>query len=158
MRRIIAMALAGAVVAAVFAAPVSAGGKKSKHVHGSMSASLLPFPKDERWHVNGPMPPGCTAGQEGVNWIAQEFTAPGKGTLRFYMEGFVGDHDIYVFAPGDMITPLMRGDTVQVGSTSPAPQEEEINFPLKKGQKIVLAACNWLGHPDVVAHYEGHFK
>ena len=158
MRKLMVLAVVAVLAAAPFASSASAGGKKAKHVSGTLSASLLPFPKDERWHANGPMPPGCTAGQEGVHWVAQEFTAPGKGTLRFWMEGFVGDHDIYVFNPGDMIVPLVRGDQVQVGSATPAPQEEEILMPLKKGQKILLAACNWLGHPDVVANFEGHFK
>jgi hypothetical protein len=39
-----------------------------------------------------------------------------------------------------------------------APPEEEIIFPLTKGQKIVLVACNWAGQPEVEAHYEGTFK
>jgi len=39
-----------------------------------------------------------------------------------------------------------------------APPEEEVNVVLKKGQKITMVACNWAGHPEVVAHYEGTFK
>ncbi len=155
MRRTIALAVSALVLASLAAAPASAG--KAKHVHGTIEATLLPFPKDERWHVNGPMAPGCTAGQRDVHWTGLEFTAPGKGTLRFWMEGFTGDHDIYVFGK-DMIAPLMRGDQAQVGSTEMAPPEEEITIKLKKGQKVLLAACNWLGDPNVVAHYEGHFK
>lgn len=154
MRRIIAVVLAGAALAAFAVGPAAAG--KAKHVHGSFGATLAPFPKDTRWEVNGPMRPGCTAGQEGVHWVTQEFKSPGKGTLRFYMEGFTGDHDIYIFA-ADKETVLMRGDQVQVG-TDMAPPEEEITLPMKKGQKVVLAACNWLGQPEVEAHYEGHFK
>ena len=158
MRKPIAFIVAGAVMAALFVAPAVAGGKgKGKHVHGSFGATLLPFPKDTRWEVTGPMRPGCTAGQEGVHWTTQEFTAPGKGTLRFYAEGFTGDHDIYIFAE-DKSTVLLRGDQVQVGGTEMAPPEEEITFAMTKGQKIVLAACNWLGQPEVEAHYEGHFK
>ena len=158
MRKLIAIAVAAAALAAPFAGPATAGGKKAKHVSGSLTGTLLPLPKDERWHANGPMPPGCTAGQEGVHYVVQEFTAPGKGTLRFWMEGFAGDHDIYVFNPDDMIVPLYRGDQVQVGSTEMAPAEEEIVAPLKKGQTILLAACNWLGQPQVTANFEGHFK
>ena len=155
MRKTIVLALAAVLAAVPLATAATAGG--GKHVSGELSASLLPFPKDERWHVNGPMPPGCTAGQEGVHWVSQEFTSPGKGILTFRMEGFTGDHDIYIFGE-DMNVPLMRGDQVQVGSTTPAPQEEEIKFPMKKGQTVLLAACNWLGEPDVLATYEGHFK
>ena len=157
MRKLIAIAVAAAALAAPFAGPAAAGGKKAKHVSGSFTGTLLPLPKDERWHVNGPMPPGCVAGQEGVHYVVEEFTAPGKGNLRFWMEGFTGDHDIYVFNPDDMIMPLYRGDQAQVGA-SLAPPEEEIVVPLKKGQTVLLAACNWLGQPDVVANFEGHFK
>lgn len=156
MRRIIALALAAVTVGALFAGPAAAGKSKGKHVSGSFGATLAPFPKDERWHVNGTMPPGCVAGQEGVHWVGEEFKAPGKGTLRLSMEGFAGDHDIYIFGD-DMNAPLMRGDQVQVGQDL-APPEEEIEMPLKKGQTVLLVACNWLGQPDVTANYEGHFK
>ena len=156
MRKIIALALAAAALSAVFVAPATAAKPKGKRVTGSVSGTLLPFPKDERWHVNGVMPPGCVAGQEGVHWVGQEFTSPGKGTLRFYMEGFTGDHDIYIFGE-DMNVPLMRGDQVQVGQDL-APPEEEIQMPLKKGQTVLLVACNWAGQPDVTANYEGLFK
>jgi hypothetical protein len=69
------------------------------------------------------------------------------------MEGFTGDHDLYVF-DGDV--PLYKSEGSQYDGSAPA--EEEINAPLKKGQVVTLVACNWLGHPDVVAHYEGTFK
>jgi hypothetical protein len=39
-----------------------------------------------------------------------------------------------------------------------APPEEEITMTLKKGQTVLLVACNWLGQPDVTANFEGHFK
>lgn len=152
MRRIIAVVLAGAAVAAFAAGPAAAG--KAKHVHGSFGATLAPFPKLAA--VGDPVgltKPGCTAGQEGIHWVAQEFKSPGKGTLRFYAEGFSGDHDIYVFQ-GDSV--IGRGDQPQVPDG--APPEEEISLRLKKGQKVTLVACNWLGQPDVEAHYEGHFK
>ena len=156
MRKFIAIAVAAAALAAPFAGPAAAGGKGGKHVHGTVSGTLLPFPPDERWHVNGPMPPGCTAGQEGVHWVGQEFTAPGKGTLVFSMEGFTGDHDLYIFGD-DMTMPLVRGDSVQVG-TEMGPPEEEATLKMKKGQTVLLAACNWFGEPEVEATYEGHFK
>jgi hypothetical protein len=98
--------------------------------------------------------PGCSAGQQDVHWVQVEFKAPGKGNLRFWMEGFTGDHDIYVF---DGETLLLRGDQEQVGPTM-APAEEEINMPMKKGQTVQLVACNWAGEPEVLAHYEGTFK
>ena len=155
MRRIIALALAGAAVLALSAGPAVAGKKsKGKHVHGSFGATLAPFPKLAAWgDAAGLTKPGCSAGQEGVHWVGQEFTAPGKGTLRFYAEGFQGDHDIYVY-DGDLA--IGRGENSQVPDM--AAPEEEVFVPLKKGQTVTLVACNWLGQPDVQAHYEGHFK
>ena len=152
MRKVIASLALAALAAGIVAAPASAG--KPKKVHETFGATLLPFPKDERWNDAGFTKPGCTSGEEGTHWVAQEFTAPGKGNLRFWMEGFTGDHDIYLFI--DEAT-FLRGDQTQVGTT-PAPPEEEINFVLKKNQTVTLVACNWAGHPDVQAHYEGTFK
>jgi len=156
MRKLIAVAAALGLVASLSAAPAFAA--KPKKVHDSFGASLAPFPKlAAAGDPVGLTKPGCTAGQEGVHWVAHEFTAPGKGNLRVYMEGFTGDHDLYIF-DGD--APLYRseGGQVPVGTTEVAAPEEEIVAPLKKGQTVTLVACNWLGQPDVVAHYEGTFK
>ena len=156
MRKLIALTVALGVLASLGAAPAVAGKKKKAiKVHETFGADLLPFPKDERWNDAGFSRPGCTAGEEEIHWVAQEFTAPGNGTLRIYMEGFTGDHDIYIL-DGDM--PLYRGDQAQVGSTAPAPAEEEILAPLKKGDTVLMVACNWAGLPEVLAHYEGTFK
>jgi hypothetical protein len=155
MRRIIALALAAAAVSALFAGPAVAGKSKGKHVSGSFGATLAPFPKLAAVGDNvGLTKPGCTAGQEGVNWVAQEFTSPGKGTLRFYAEGFTGDWDLYIFQD-DLV--VGRGDHAQVGQEL-APPEEEILLPMTKGQTVTLAACNWFGDPNVTANFEGHFK
>ena len=150
MRRIIALALAGAALAAVFAGPAAAG--KAKHVTGSFGATLAPLPNLSS-HT-GTAKPGCTAGEEGVHWVGQEFKSPGKGTLRFYTEGFTGDWDLYVFM-GDVV--YAKSDQEQVGAGM-APPEEEISLPMKKGQTVTLVACNWFGDPNVTASYEGHFK
>lgn len=149
MRKLIAVAAALGLVASLGAAPAFAG--KPKKVHESFGATLAPFPNLSS--VTGTERPGCAGGQEGVHWVAQEFTSPGKGTLRLYAEGFNGDHDLYVF-DGDVA--VARSDQAQVPDM--APPEEEVMIPLKKGQKITLVACNWLGQPDVQAHYEGTFK
>lgn len=152
MRRIIALALAGAALAALTGGTAVAA--KPKKVRGTFGATLAPFPKlAAAGDPIGVTKPGCTAGQEGVNWVGQEFTSPGKGTLRFYTEGFTGDHDLYVFQ-GDQAIAASEQPQVPDG----APPEEEINLPLKKGQKVTLVACNWLGQPQVEAHYEGQFK
>lgn len=156
MKKLIAVLAAGALVLSM-ASVASAAKPKPKKVHDTFGATLFPFPKLAAWgDVLGLTDPGCTSGQEGVNWVAHEFTSPGKGTLRVYMEGFTGDHDLYVKIDDVFI----RSENAQVplGADPPAPAEEEIKVPLKKGQTITLIACNWLGQPEVEAHYEGTFK
>ena len=153
MRKLIVSLTLVGLAAGLLAGPASA--KKAVKVHETFGATLAPFPKDTRWEVLGPMKPGCTAGQEDVNWVAVPFTAPGNGSLHFYMESFTGDHDIYIFAE-DGTTILMRGDQDQ--TLGGAPTGEDVTFAMKKGQSVVLAACNWLGQAEVLAHYEGTFK
>jgi hypothetical protein len=153
MKRILAAVLTATLAVGVVALPANAG--KKKKVHETFGASLLPFPKNAT--VGDPIGltrPGCSSGQKDVHWVEQEFKAPGKGTLRFWTEGFTGDHDIYIF---DGETLLLRSDQEQVGPTM-APPEEEIQMPMAKGQTVLLVACNWAGEPDVLAHYEGTFK
>ncbi len=152
MRKLLAVAAAVGLAASLTAAPASAA--KPKKVHDSFGASLAPFPKLTAWgDVVGLTKPGCSAGQEGVHWVAQDFKAPGNGSLRLYMEGFTGDHDLYIFQ-GDQA--LYKSEGSQYDGSAPA--EEEITASLKKGQTVTLVACNWLGGPDVQAHYEGTFK
>ena len=150
MRKLIAL-LTGLMLLAV---PSIALAGKATTVHETFGATLFPFPKDERWNDAGFSKPGCYSGEEGIHWVAQEFTAPGKGTLRMWMEGFAGDHDMYLYVSDEV---FIRGDQAQVGTTL-APPEEEIEFTLKKGQTVTMVACNWLGQPEVLAHYEGTFK
>ena len=153
MRKLVAIVAAAGLLASIGAAPAVAG-KKPVKVHESFGATLAPFPKLAAWgDPAGLTKPGCTAGQQDVHWVAHEFTAPGTGKLRVYMEGFTGDHDLYVF-DGDM--PLYKSEGSQYDMTDGP--EEEIIAPLKKGQTVTLVACNWLGHPEVEAHYEGTFK
>lgn len=153
MRKLIAIVAAAGLVASIGAAPALAG-KKPVKVHETFGATLAPFPKLAAWgDPVGLSKPGCSAGQQDVHWTAVDFTAPGTGKLRLYMEGFTGDHDLYVF-DGDM--PLYKSEGSQYDMADGP--EEEIVAPLKKGQTVTLVACNWLGHPDVIAHYEGTFK
>lgn len=143
------------LAAALMALPVlPAYAGKAKHVTGTIEATLAPFPKLAAWgDPVGLTKPGCTSGVQDVHWAAQEFTSPGKGKLRFWTEGFIGDWDIYVF-DGDTV--LYRSENSQVPDQ--APPEEEIVLALKPKQTVTLVVCNWLGDPNVVANYEGHFK
>src|SRR5687767_23400 len=100
MRRIAGVFLVAGLIATL-AVPASAGGKSK--IHETFGASLLPFPKLAAWgDPAGLVKPGCTAGQQDVNWVGHDFTAPAKGTLKVWMEGFQGDHDLYVFE-GDLV-------------------------------------------------------
>jgi hypothetical protein len=155
MRKLGAVLIAGALVASLSSTAFAA---KPKKIHETFGASLAPWPKLAAWGDEaGLTKPGCSSGTEGVNWVAQEFTAPGKGTLRVWMEGFTGDHDLYVFQ-GDLVLARSENAQVPVGGTTVAPAEEEILMPMAKGDTITMVACNWLGQPDVLAHYEGTFK
>lgn len=152
MRKALALLAAGALVASLSSAAMAG---KPKKIHETFGATLAPFPKDERWQQEGQFTaPGCYSGMEGVNWVAHEFTAPGKGELRMWMEGFTGDHDMYLYITEDV---FLRGDQAQVGTTM-APPEEEIRYVMKKGETVTMIACNWAGQPEVLAHYEGTFK
>jgi hypothetical protein len=150
MRRIASVFLVAGLVVAL-AVPAVAG----KKISDSFSATLLPFPKLAAvGDPAGMTKPGCTAGQQDVNWVAHDFTAPATGTLTMRSEGFQGDHDIYVFAD-DLI--LARSEHAQVGQEL-APPEEELTVALKKKQTVQLVACNWFGQPDVLVNYEFVFK
>lgn len=155
MRKLIALLAACAVVASMSSTALAG---KPKKVHETFGATLAPFPKLAAWGDEvGLTNPGCSSGQEGVNWVGQEFTAPGKGTLRVWMEGFTGDHDLYVFTD-DIVYARSENAQVPTSAAAPAPAEEEILLPMVKGDKITMVACNWAGQPDVLAHYEGTFK
>lgn len=164
MRKIICLMLAAGLVAGALAGPAAAGKKKKSKkvkVHESFSASLAPWPKLANWgDLVGITKPGCSSGEEGVHWVAQPFTSPGKGTLDFYTEAFQGDWDIYIFDT-DGTTVLARSEEPQVNTgdpAAPAPPEERIEFPMTKGDEVILVLCNWMGGPDNTAHYEGVFK
>jgi hypothetical protein len=149
MRKTISILIGVGLVAALIG-PAAA---KPKKVHGTFGGTLAPFPNYSSYSATPR--PGCAAGEEGVHWVGQEFTSPGKGNLRLYMEGFTGDHDLYVFDPKTEIA-IARSDQPQVPDG--APPEEEVVVPLKKKQTVLLVACNWVGQPEVEAHYEGVFK
>lgn len=145
--------LTAVLAAALMALPIlPAQAGKPKHVTGAIEATLAPFPNYSSHTATER--PGCYAGEQDVHWAAQEFTAPGKGELRFYAEGFTGDWDLYVYE-GDLKVAESIGAQADPAM---APAEEEIVISLKKKQTVTLIVCNWFGDPNVVANYEGHFK
>lgn len=153
MRKVIAVLAVGAIALSL-ASPAAAGGKKKKkgtHVHESFTATALPLPNLSG--STGTSERGCFAGQEGVHKVSTPFEAPGKGTLRLYMENFTGDWDLQVKdSEGRTI-----GESLNNQIDGGAPPEEEVNVVLTKGQQVQLVTCNWLGAPQAEVHYEGHF-
>ena len=150
MRKFLAVVAALGIVASL-AAPALAA--KKVHVHETFGAPLAPFPNYSS--ITATARPGCSAGQEGVHWVGQEFTSPGKGTLNFHAEGFTGDWDLYVFTEGSDI-PIARSENDQTQGGAAA--EEKVLLPLKPKQTVTLVACNWLGDPNVTATFEGTFS
>jgi hypothetical protein len=117
---------------------------------GTFSAQLLPFPKLAAWgDPAGITQPGCLAGQEDVNWAAEPFTAPKKGTLSATSEGFTGDFDLYILDEAGVALIKSENDQIQ-GQAAP---EEAVSMPLAKGQAVQIAVCNWLGAPDVTVDW-----
>jgi len=146
-----AVLLGASLVVGMVTVPATAGKKKKKvKVHETFGANLLPFPNLSG--ATGTARSGCSAGEQDVHWVGVGFKSPGTGTLRMWMEGFVGDHDLYVY-DGD----TKYGESIN-DQTAGAPAEEEVTLPLKKGQEVMLIACNWLGEVEVLAHFEGVFK
>lgn len=151
MKKLVAVAAAAALALAIASPAAAQKKKKGTKVHETFSASAMPFPNLSS--ATGTSERGCFAGQEGVHKVSQPFEAPGKGTLKLYMEGFTGDWDLQVKnAEGITI-----GESLNDQITGGAPPEEEVNVLLTKGQPVTLIACNWLGEPQVDVHYEGLF-
>ena len=125
--------------------------KKGTHIHDTFAATAVPLPLTAS-DTTG-LTPGCSAGVEGIHKVTHQFTAPGKGILKVYIEGFTGDWDLYIFVEG---MAMARADASQAPPDL-APPEEEINYPMTKGQAVDIVACNWAGQPTIDVHYEGLF-
>ena len=150
MRKAVSLLLTAAVAAGMLVGPASAGGKKT---HGSFPAQALPFPKlaavgDEA----GIEATGCNAGEEGVHKVTFPFEAPANGILTSYMEGFVGDWDLFLIDADENEVVVSANDQATTAGATAA--EEEVTLTMKKGQVIGIRACNWLGEPQTEVHYD----
>jgi hypothetical protein len=152
MRRAIVYVLTAALVASLVAAPAAANRHRRVHVHESFAAEALPFPNLSG--VTGTERRGCFAGIEDVHWVGENFRSPGRGRLDVYMEGFLGDWDLAVFDRRGRVLAESLQD-----QTAGAEAEERLRVRLRRNQRIVMVACNWLGEPGPVeVHYEGVFR
>ena len=142
VRLVATVVAAGAV--AVSAAPVSAAPKTMKQTY-SVEAPV-PFP------VMEDQPPtmyGCIDGEEGLSKVSKEITLPAPGLFKAEVS-YTGDWDMYVLDANGAI--LAAAETVETGNTSPA--TEKLSWKkAKKGQKVTLVVCNWLGLKDATVTY-----
>jgi hypothetical protein len=142
-RLLATLVAAGAV--AVTAGPASAAPKVIKDSY-AVSAPV-PFP------VMEDQPPtmyGCIDGQEGLSKVSKEYTLPAAGTMKVEV-AYTGDWDLYVLdsAKG---TILAAAETTETGNTGPS--TEKITWKKgKKGQKVTVVACNWMGLKDGTVTY-----
>lgn len=142
MRKLLTILLAFGVIAGVgLPSPASAGHRED--IKGSFEATGVPFPY--LWVVYLVTDPGC--GIEGVNYTAEPFEAPGKGTLVVRMEGFVGDWDIAIVDERDRVFAGSWNGSYVTG-------EEEAAVILLRGEKVKMLACNYLGAPQAEVTYE----
>ena len=137
-RLLATLVAAGAV--AVSAMPADAAPKVLKD---SYAVSLpVPFP------VMEDQPPtmyGCIDGEEGLSKNSKEFTLPASGGTLKAEVAYTGDWDLYLLDAKGAI--LAAAETVETGNTSAA--TEKLTWKkAKKGQKVTLVACNWLGLKD----------
>ncbi len=130
MRKLIALALAGAMVASLGASPAIAK-KKKKTVTEEWTAQALPNP--------GNTGSASECGVEMVHFTTHDFSTPGAGQLDVRMNNFQADWDLYV----------TDGEGNELGSSTGFVEatEERVVIPLPKGQDIVILACNYAGGP-----------
>lgn len=152
MRKMLVMLLTLGLLAGSLAAPAAAQKKKNKKstkkVEESFTANALPFPNLSS--STGTEDRGCLAGIEGVHKVSHAFTTPGVGTLTAHMAGFVGDWDLFVTdADGKELHGSLNDQ-----ATAGAAAEEEVSLKLKKNEDIHVVACNWLGAPEALVHFE----
>jgi hypothetical protein len=130
---------------AVSAGPASAATKTIKDTY-TVSAPV-PFPVTED---TPPTMYGCIDGQEGLSKASKDFTLPAAGTMKVEV-AYTGDWDLYVLdsAKG---TILAAAETTETGNT--AASTEKITWKKgKKGQKVTVVACNWMGLKDATITY-----
>ncbi|MGH2757208.1 MAG: hypothetical protein ACRDI3_05410 [Actinomycetota bacterium] len=119
------------LIGALAASPAIAGKKKK----GSFSAeNPLPYPGQET---------GCDEGPEDLSRTTEEVKVPFNGVLTVTMENFMGDWDLFVKDDDDNLLSSGTGSQLQ-GEAA----EEEVTVTVKKGMKLQIIPCNWLGGPS----------
>ena len=147
-RLLLTAVAAGAV--AVTAVPASAAPAKTMKETYTVSAPV-PFPVMED---TPPTMYGCIDGQEGVSKVSKTITLPAPGQFKAEL-GYTGDWDLYLLDTTGKI--LAASETTETGNTS-AGTERIAWKKAKKGQKVTIVACNWMGLKDATVSYTHVYK
>ncbi len=138
--------LAAVALAAATVTPAAAA--KKKVVRDEYDVQAVPFAM-AGGELNGHY--GCLAGPEGVSKVSRTFEVPFDGIMTATVEGFVGDWDIYLLdeTGEDMLAVANRGvSNLEVSIP------DTFKHPLRRGQKVQLVVCNYLGGPTAHVKYE----
>lgn len=132
-----------AVAALAAASPAVAAPKQIKQTYDVQLP--VPFPVTE----DVPDMYGCNDGQEGASKNTRHITLPSTGMFTAKAD-FEGDWDLYLFdSKGSLVA---QSEADQSGSV--APGVEKLTWKkAKKGSKVSLVVCNWLGLPDGTVSY-----
>lgn len=119
------------------------------------AAPALAAPKTvtKTYTANAPVPfpgsdaqdEGCYIGQEGLQKHTHVFAIPAAGKLAVEMTGFQGDWDLTLFNA--------KGAIVAESAALPGTTVEKATAKVKKGDKISIVACNYLGTPSATVKY-----
>lgn len=140
--RLLATAVACGAIA-VTAVPADAAPKTMKDSYAVTAP--VPFPVTE----DVPGMHGCHNGQESLTKNSRAITLPDAGLFKAEV-AYTGDWDLYLFDAKGSI--LAAAETSETGNTSAA--TEKITWKKgKKGQKVTLVACNWMGLSDATVSY-----
>lgn len=145
-RRVLPPVAFGLLVAAL-AVPASAGPKPiEKKFDVTIPAPML--------GSTGSISVGCAAGpaDSAASTHREKFTAPGTGTLKVEVTGFVGDWDIALDAAGKRVAEGDNASSVD-GNPSTGTTVEKLTFKVKKAGPLEIIVCNFVGGPSGKGKY-----
>ena len=147
MRKSLTMALTGCLVATM---PMPWAGAGGKRIHDRYSVRAIPFSHVTMDDYYSPAKGSCLEGVEGVHKVSRRFKAPASGKLTLSAPGsFQGDWDLYITDTQGQIVARSEGSQLEG-----AEAKEKTSLFLKRGQKVDLTPCNWLGGPEIEVHLD----
>lgn len=141
--RLFATAVAAGALA-VTAVPADAAPKTIKQTYAVEAPVPFPVMEDQP-----PTMYGCIDGEEGLSKVSRTITLPAAGLFKAEV-AYTGDWDLYLLDASGAI--VAAAETVETGNVSPS--TEKLSWKKgKKGQKVTLTACNWMGLKDATVTY-----